>query len=238
MKKYPKEFIILLSDWLRGSITDKNLFEKYDNIINLELTKNDYRFRIWDLETKEINNIIKNGILNIDKHYFESSFYNKDDINLNNFSNVEKIIEKLTPYISDYKIITKRKGNFYNPYNRLEYCLNNKKMLSNFSDNEKDLIEKRLENYKYQQELFLIKPNDVIRLMEIQYVLISDEVIKKMWIENSNKMKENDKILSNFDFRIKNYFCYNIETFILITKKIPLLTNNKGLNFCYPELEL
>ena len=31
MKKYPKEFIILLSDWLRGSIRDKNHFEKYDN---------------------------------------------------------------------------------------------------------------------------------------------------------------------------------------------------------------
>lgn len=238
MKKYPKEFILLLSDWLRGSITDKNLFLKYNNIIEQELIKNKSCYRIWDFENKDINNIIKNGILNIEKSYFESSFFNENDEHLSNFEFVEKIISKLTPYISDFKLITKRSGDVFNPYYPLEYCLQKPKLLENFTLEEQNIINKRLERYKYQKEFLLINPEEKIRFREIEYIMVSEYVIKNLYENNLEKMKDNDKYISTYmNYKIKNYFCYDINNFLLLTKKIPIL-NNGIKNFCYPELEL
>lgn len=206
MKKYPKEFILLLSNWLRGTETNKSLFKNYENIINQNIIKNDFSYRIWDFEEKDLTNLMKNGLIKLDKEYIESSFKTIDN-NFNDFDLVEKISEKLTPYISDFKLITKRYGNLFNPYEPLEYTLNNKRLISDYNDKEIDIINKRLNRYKYQNEFFLIEPEEFLRLNEVQFFLISNHFLNKNHIDKNHIIKyQHYENFKNYTILDKNKF--------------------------------
>lgn len=244
MKKYPKEFILLLSDWLRGEEQDKSKFEKFKNIIDLEIIKNKNVYRIWDIEAIELNNIIMNGSMKLNQEFIESSFHTEEILKINDkeyfgdFELVEKITRWLSPYLNEIKIITKRKGNQFDPYKPIEYTLNNEKLLKEYSKEEINLIEGRLKNYKYQNEYLSINPSNKINDDEVVSVLLTEDYMKGFWGYDEKDIDKNMNIVEEYkDSEINDYYCFNIDNFLKLAQNVTLLENGRKM-FKLSSIEL
>lgn len=186
---YPKEFVLLCSDWLRGSEQDKSKFKKFQNIMLKDSFKTN-GYRIWEFDKEEVKDVIFNeGDLEITPNPIESCF--RVENNVDPYSGEMQIIEpyefeainkKLAMWVADVKIITRwERSIYFDIYKPLKYALKDyldKGINSEYTQEEYNLIKARYEGYKHQKEILHLGEYDNISSGEVLYVLISKKSLE------------------------------------------------------------
>ncbi len=184
---YPKEFVLLCSDWLRGSIQDKSMFTEYLPLMK----KNSFKtngYRIWEFDEEELGQLIfQEGDISIDSNPIESCFsqlhnepmFSSKRQEIDVFE-IESINRLLCMWSSNVKIITRWENtDYFNIYEPIKEALSRDRL--NYSKEELELLTKRYEHYSHQHEILHLGEYDNISSGEVLYVLLNKDYFEYLF---------------------------------------------------------
>lgn len=181
MTIYPKEFVLLCSDWLRGTEQKKVSFKKFLPLMK-ENSHETNGYRIWEFEQEELKDVIFNeGDIEITSNPIESCFSLEHNVKMFSGEQQHIDIEKLEDinrllcmWVADAKIITRwEHSEYFDIYEPLKNAIEHDR--DNYTAEEMDLLEGRLKGYKHQSEIFHLGEYDNISSGEILYVMLNTE---------------------------------------------------------------